>query len=469
MNRIRFGTDGWRAVIAQDFTVRNVARVSEALSIWLFNKEEVPRVVVGYDCRFGGKMFAETVAKVLAFKKVDVLLAPDFVTTPMVSLGVVKLAASLGVVITASHNPPEYNGIKLKGPYGGPLFDTDQKNIEDLVSEENEINLNTIRWEEMINSGKIQYVDLENLYLDEVEAHFNLEKIRNSKFQFAFDAMYGSGQKIVKKILPGIKCSNCTIDPFFKGIPPEPMPQNLMVFSEKIHSKWKVDAGLAVDGDADRIAMMDPEGNYIDSHHVILLLMHYLAGYKKLTGKVVVGFSTTVKVEILAAHYKLPVQRVKIGFKQISEVMIQEDVLVGGEESGGISIKGNIPERDGIWMGLTLFECMVNTGKSLQTLINEVYAITGPFAYQRQDLKVDRDIKSRVVKKCEDGLYEKFGSFKVKKVDALDGWKYYFNKNEWYMIRPSGTEPVLRTYAEGTDPERVQEIMKAGYEEIMKS
>jgi len=469
MNAIKFGTDGWRAVIAKDFTVRNLARVSAAISNWLFKKYKEPSVVVGYDCRFGGKMFSETVAKVLAFKGIKVLLAPDFVTTPMVSLGVLRLNANLGIMITASHNPPDYNGLKLKGPHGGPLFEPDIKNIEALIPEDNVINLETIKWEGLLDQRWVEYIDLESLYMDEVNNHFDIQRITGSGLKFAVDPMHGSGQNVIRKILPGIKCLNCGVDPFFKGIPPEPLEHNLLEFSEKIRGKWNVDAGLALDGDADRIAMLDADGRYVDSHHILLLLIHYLAGYKKLKGSIVTGFSSSVKVEKLAKHYKLPVQRVKIGFKQISEVILEDDVLVGGEESGGISIKGSIPERDGIWVGLTLFDFMAETKKSLRTLIEEVYNITGAFAYQRQDLRIEKELKSRVLKNCQENVYEHFGPFKITRVETIDGWKFFFNTHEWYMIRPSGTEPVLRTYAEAKTEERVSEIMRAGYETIMKS
>ncbi len=466
MEKIRFGTDGWRAVIAREFTVDNVVKVSQAVSTWLLNRGEKPVVVVGHDCRFGGEMFANSFATVLALKGVKVKLAPDFVTTPMISNAVVLLEASLGVVITASHNPPEYNGIKLKGAYGGPLFDNELKDIEDLITEDYDINLDNISWEEQVEHGLIEYVDLEDLYLKQIEKNFDLSFIRDSKLNFAFDAMFGSGRRVFKKILPGVKCHNCSNDPFFNGIPPEPLERNLISFAEKIGKSWKVDAGLAVDGDADRIAMFDADANYINSHNVILLLIHYLAGYRKQTGKIVTGFSSTLKIEKLAAHYGLSVQRVKIGFKQIAEIMLKEDVLLGGEESGGISIKGNIVERDGIWMGLTLMQFMAESGKSIAELLNEVYSITGKFEYAREDLRIDKILKSRIIRKCTDDGFSNFGEFKVKRIENLDGWKYFFNDHEWLMIRPSGTEPVLRIYAEGENMERAKKILLEAYNTI---
>lgn len=467
MSNIKFGTDGWRAIIAKDFTVDNVARVAFAVSTWLFSKGQELSVVIGFDCRFGGEMFAKTVAKVLALKGIHSYLAPEFVSTPMVSYGVLKLKADLGIIITASHNPPDYNGMKLKGSYGGPLFETDLKDIQNLIHEANEVNIETINWEDLIDQNVVEYVDLETLYIEYLKSNFDLNLIANSGLKFAFDPMFGSGQRVLRKILPGVKCSHCQKNPFFNGIPPEPVSQNLLDFAEKLKTSWKVDAGLAVDGDADRIALFDADGNYVDSHHVILLLIHYLAGYKKLSGKIVTGFSSTLKVEKLAAHYGLEVERVEIGFKKIAEVMLKEDVLVGGEESGGISVKGNIPERDGIWNGLSIFQFMAESGKSLHQLIDEVYSITGSFVYQRQDLKMPSELKQRIVKKCRESGFSKFGIFEVVKVEDLDGWKFYLNDDEWYMIRPSGTEPLLRTYAEGKTAERVNDILRAGYDTIM--
>jgi phosphomannomutase len=208
-----------------------------------------------------------------------------------------------------------------------------------------------------------------------VKRNFDIEKIKNSKFNFAFDAMYGSGQNVIKRLFPKVKNIHCELNPTFKGIAPEPLHKNLQEFSKLIAKSNKIDCGLAVDGDADRIAMYDSKGNYIDSHHIILIIIHYLAAYKKLRGKVVTGFSSTVKVEKLASHYGLEVERVKIGFKDICKIMLKENVLVGGEESGGIAINSHMPERDGIWMGLIIWQFMVETGKSLNQIIKEIYKI----------------------------------------------------------------------------------------------
>lgn len=468
MTGIRFGTDGWRAVIAQEFTTRNVARVAEATARFSFTKSDKPLVVLGHDCRFGGELFSEVTAKVLASQGVRVLMADGFVSTPMVSLAARHYGATLGVVITASHNPPEYNGYKLKGDYGGPLFDEDIRKVESLVPEAPAADPGDISLDDLLEKGLVSRVDMETMYCNYLEEKFDLDAIRQSGLQFAFDAMYGSGQNVMRRLFPDITLLHCERQPLFDGIPPEPLLRNLLEFSEVIRIAEDIDCGLAVDGDADRIALFDHQGNYIDSHHVILLLIHYLHHYKKLTGKVATGFSSTVKIGKLCEAYGLPLEIVKIGFKHICSLMLHENVLVGGEESGGIAVTGHIPERDGIFNGLLLWEAMVKTGKSLQELIQEIYAITGSFAFERADLRLAQADKERIVSNCEQGSYREFGKWKVIRTETLDGFKYYFSDSQWLMIRPSGTEPVLRTYSEGRTSDEAREILETAYQTIMK-
>jgi len=467
MNKIKFGTDGWRAIIAQDFTVENVARVTEATAKWLLKNYKEPSVVLGHDCRFAGELFAETAAKVLTENKIKVFLAKGFVSTPMVSLGALKNNASIGIIITASHNPPSYNGYKLKGGYGGPLLPDKIEEIEALIPDKSSFSVVTIDLFEKKKNGLLQYVDLEDMYCKHVEANFDLELIRNSGLQLGYDAMYGAGQNVVRRLLPEATFLHCDHDPGFQGQAPEPILKNLLEFSEMIRTAENIDSGLATDGDADRIGLFDNKGNFIDSHHIILLLIHYLVKYKGMKGKVCTAFSTTVKIKKMCAHYGLDMEVVKIGFKYICGIMITEDVLLGGEESGGIAIKGHIPERDGIWMGLTIFEYMARSGKSLNELIQEVYEITGPFAFERSDLHLEESVKNRIVNACKNNEYKAFGDYRVVRMEDLDGWKYFFNEDEWLMIRASGTEPVLRTYAESATKEKALAILKAAEKTLL--
>ena len=298
------------------------------------------------------------------------------------------------------------------------------------------------------------------MYVKHVESNFDLQAIRSSGLRLGYDAMYGAGFRVMPRILPEVTLLHCEHNPSFHGQAPEPIHKNLIEFSELIKSS-DIACGLATDGDADRIGLYDAKGDFIDSHHIILLLIHYLVNYKKFTGKVVVAFSATPKVKKMCEHYGLEYQVTKIGFKYIAEIMISEDVLLGGEESGGIAIKGHIPERDGIWMGLTIWEFMAKSGKSLDDLINEVYSIVGPFKNERNDLHISEALKQEVLSKCKAGAFDSFGDYTVRRVETIDGFKFHFDNDQWLMIRASGTEPVLRCYAESDTLENARRILAA--------
>lgn len=463
--KIKFGTDGWRAIIAKEYTVDNVARVAMGTALWLNKNFENPSVLIGHDCRFAGELFAQTAAKVLASEGVKVFLAENFVSTPMVSLGTLRLGASLGVVITASHNPPSYNGYKLKGHFGGPLLPDQVQEVEDLIPDTNSYDLDAIKIERLVDNKSVEVVDLESMYVDHVEANFDMDSIRNSDIGFAFDAMYGAGQNVMRRLLPDIDFLHADYNPGFDGQAPEPIHRNLTEFSEMIRlSDGEVQCGLAVDGDADRIGLYNQSGEFIDSHHIILLLIKYLVEEKKMTGKVVNAFSVSPKVKKLCDHYGLEYIVTQIGFKHIAGYMVNDDVLLGGEESGGIAIKGHIPERDGIWVGLTIWEYMVKSGKSLDDLINEVYKIVGEFKFERIDLHLEELDKQRIMQNCIEGKYSEFGSYCIEKIEDIDGFKFHFPNEEWVMIRPSGTEPVLRTYAESKTTEGAFKILNETHE-----
>ncbi|MFN5415808.1 MAG: phosphoglucomutase/phosphomannomutase family protein [Flavobacteriia bacterium] len=458
--KIKFGTDGWRAIIAEDFTVENVARVAQATGVWLKNKYEKPSVIVGHDCRFAGELFADTAVRIFLSQGIQVKMSKGFVSTPMISLGAKKYNCGIGVILTASHNPPSYNGYKLKAFFGGPLQPELVQEIEDIIPDTNTIDFKAISLEDAIKSGQLEIVDLETMYVDHVKANFDLDAIKNSNLNLVYDAMYGAGQNAMKRILPDITFLHCEHNPSFYGQAPEPIAKNLQPLENFIKSNGKVSCALATDGDADRIGLYNGKGEFVDSHHILLLLVHYLSHYKKMTGKVVTAFSTTPRVEKLAKHYGLAHQTTKIGFKEIASIMVEEDVIVGGEESGGIAVKGHIPERDGIWMGLIIWEFMAKSGKTLDELIEEVYAIVGSFKYERNDLHITEELKQKIIASCKNNEYTSFGKYQVQEVQTLDGFKFILDENRWMMIRPSGTEPVLRTYAEAPTLEEVREILK---------
>lgn len=458
--KIKFGTDGWRAIIAEEFTTENVARVAYATAQWLKTSGHPQRIALGHDCRFAGELFAETAAKVLLNEGIEVKMSRGFVSTPMISLAAVQLSCGLGVIITASHNPPGYNGYKLKAHFGGPLQPEKVQEIEDIIPEAVPFDYAAISLDSYIQSGKLEIVDFETRYVQHIEANFDLEAIRKSGLNLVYDAMYGAGQNVIRRILPDVQLLHCEHNPSFYGQAPEPIAKNLQPLERYIREKGNIDCALATDGDADRIGLYNGKGEFIDSHHIILLLMHYLVKYKGLSGKAVTAFSTTPRVGKMAQHYGLPFEVVKIGFKYIAGLMVEEDVLIGGEESGGIAVKGHIPERDGIWMGLIVWEFLAKSGKTLDQLIEEVYEIVGAFKFERNDLHITESLKQQIVANCNSGSYKTFGKYTVSELQTIDGWKYFFDSDRWVMIRASGTEPVLRTYAEAPTMEEVREILK---------
>ncbi len=462
MKQIKFGTDGWRAIIAEDYTIENVRRVSFGTAQWMKSKS-MSTVIIGHDCRFGGRLFLEESACVLADQGLKVLYAENFVSTPMISLGVVKYSADLGIVITASHNPPSYNGFKLKSSFGGPTIPSDIEEVESLIPDHAiEVNKN---FAQHLQEGNITVIPLEDEYIQHVRNNFDLNLIQ-SKVKVAYDAMYGAGQNAMRRLFSDIKLFHCEHNPGFNNTPPEPLLKNLKEISESLKAYPGIYTGIAHDGDADRVAMLDDHGNIVDSHHILLLLLHYLAHYKKMTGKVVVSFSVTNKLKTLADHYKLESDITKIGFKYIAEKMITEDVLVAGEESGGLAIKGHIPERDGVWIALTILQFMAETDKSLTELVQEVYSIVGSFVYDRLDLKLTDDQIKNVKNILSKETNTDFGKFKVHNYENIDGDKYYFDNGNWIMYRASGTEPVLRIYAQAGNNVELNELFEVAKEKV---
>jgi phosphomannomutase len=386
----------------------------------------------------------------------------------MVSLGVSKLKAQCGIIITASHNSSEYSGFKLRGDHAGPMFEKDLKDIENLISTEVEIDLELLNWNYLIEQGYINYIDLESIYQKDIRDSFKLQEIASSGLKFAFDAMYGSSQNFMHKMLPDVLNIHCEVNPSFNGIRPDPLRKNLHELIEIVWNRKNIDCCIAVDGDGDRIAMLDKEAAYYDANHIALMLIHYLAGYRQQTGKVLVSFSTTAAIEKLCKHYGLEVIRTHVGFKESSRIMTEDQILLAAEESGGISIGDNIPERDALRAGLTIWQWMAESNKSFKDLFNEVLGITGSFAYERANIELNRNARNKIIEKCSNGTYSHFGRFSVERFEVFDGFKFFFSESEWLMIRSSGTEPLIRLYAEAQNEETAQEIIFSGMKAVME-
>lgn len=458
MSDIKFGTDGWRAIIAADFTFDNVARVAQATGQWLIKTYgDRPKVVIGHDCRFHGRHFQLHVARVLASMGCKVLMGNGFTSTPAVSLAVLKNHFNLGVVVTASHNPPEYSGYKLKADFGGPATPAQIEAVEHELTQLSALPLRPMHG--LMEGGFIQEADLQSAYLDHVRTVLDIPAIQASGLRIIYDAMFGAGRGTVSALLGGgVTELRHEENPGFLGQAPEPIEKNLTGLSAAILHE-KADLGLATDGDADRIGLYDEQGRFVDSHKILCLLAKYLYEERGLRGDIVKTFSTTTMLDKIGATYGLTVHTTKIGFKYIGEMIVSGDVLVGGEESGGMAVKGHIPERDGVFIGLLVAEMMVKRGKKLSELVAELFVQFGPHYHSRNDLHTYK--KDAALVHLASGAVKEVNGKPISAIADLDGVKV-FTEDGWLMYRGSGTEPVLRVYSEATSPELADEMVAAG-------
>ena len=461
MSEIRFGTDGWRAVIADGYTADNLTRVARGTAAWLHTQSESPSVVIGHDTRFRGADFARLVARVLATLGVRVRMADTFVTTPAVSWAAMDGGHTAGIVITASHNPPEYNGFKIKASFGGPATP------EMIAAVEEEIRglrgrFKAKPYDELASGGMIETFDLRSGYVELLRDRLDLEAIKEAGVHVAYDAMYGAGQGIVTDLLGASRVVELHHDenPGMHGQAPEPIERNLASLMETAPAE-NCAMGMATDGDADRIGLVDEEGTFVDSHKILALLTKYLYKEKDMSGSVVKTFSTTDMLDKIGEAYRLDVETTPIGFKYIAPKIVEGDVLVGGEESGGIAVKGHVPERDGLFIGLMVLEMIVKRERTLSGLVRELMEEFGPHYQSRSDLHTTPKRKDEVLSQLRDeGLAEIDGAA-VMQTETLDGFKFRVDDG-WLMFRPSGTEPVLRIYSEAPTQDRADALVASG-------
>ena len=460
---ILFGTDGWRGILADDFTFENVALVAKAAAQFYKKQANADRgIVVGYDSRFLSDRFAALTAQVLASEGMTVYLSDGISTTPQVSLAAKKKRLAGGVVITASHNPAEYNGFKLKAGYGGPSAPADiaavQKNVDTLWAKRPKPK-KMLSFEELVASKKIRLFDAKSEYVDYVKKTIDLDAIRKAGFKVLYDPMFGAGIGTINDILEDADAIHNEHNPGFVGIDhPEPLGEYLGDLSDCVRNGG-YDIGLATDGDADRLGVVDEDGNFIDSHRVFVLLLKYLYEDRKKRGSVAKTISLTTMVDDYCKAKKIDLIETAVGFKYIADLMANRKILIGGEESGGLGTTLHIPERDGIFNGLLILEMMARRGKSIGELSRELDAEFGPHRYRRVDKRMTEERKRAILKSAEKGLAA-IGSHKVTGTSRLDGYKFFVDKG-WVLIRASGTEPLLRFYAEAESDEKVNELLEA--------
>ena len=477
---IYFGTDGWRAVISDTFTFHNLRLVSQAIADAVktdhwndgeqITKVDSRKIIVGFDTRFLSDRYARDVARVLAANGFTVYLSQADCPTPAISYAVRHRQAAAGIVITASHNAPRYNGIKLKAAYGGSALPEQSRQVEVYLNDNEERGRgpNLMDWDVARDMNLIERFNPLPAYYEHLRTLINFDAIAENPPRVVVDSMHGAGRGVIKGILQGTGCEVTEIrgemNPGFGGTHPEPIGQNLGALAGAISTGFG-NLGLATDGDADRIGAMDERGNFVDPHKIMALALQYLVEERGWGGPVVRTVSTTRMIDRLARRYGLPVYETPVGFNHIADHMLREDVLIGGEESGGISFKGHIPEGDGILMGLLLVEMVATSGKSLSTLVNDLLADVGPAYYERRDLRLKHPVsKKDMTLQLENNAPDKIGGLSVSDVQTVDGVKYIIEEGSWLLIRPSGTEPVLRVYAEGRSEEMRDALICFGEE-----
>jgi phosphomannomutase len=461
MLEIKFGTDGWRGIIGDDYTFENVEKVALAFAQFYKRHPKIANgVVVGGDARFGSQEFARAAAQVIATQGVHVWLCDRVVSTPMVSLAIIKKKAAAGVMITASHNPPIWNGFKVKGDFGGSALVSDVKKIETIVNNiiaaGKEVKIKPA--DELIRAGLITPVNVHTMYVNEIKRKINLKAIEKSKMKIAYDVMYGAAYGVMDRLLPSVRTLHDEHNPGFKGIPPEPLAQNLQELIALIR-KEKYDIGIVTDGDADRLGAVDGNGTFISTQMIIPILLKYLFKYKKQKGAVVKTVSVSDVVTRMCEKYGLKLYQRPVGFKFVTELMISEKILIGGEESGGVGTSVHIPERDGVFNSLLLCEYLAMRKMTLYEAVEEIYEEFGRVYYDRIDFHTTDARKKAIMASCAKAP-EKLGPHAVHNIETMDGYKFRVDGG-WLLIRASGTEPILRFYAEADSEKKVKSLLHA--------
>lgn len=476
---VHFGTDGWRAVISDTFTFHNLHMVTQAIADAVASgdwgtdckrdSDINPNVmVVGYDTRFLSDRYATETARVLAGNGFTVYLSQSDAPTPAISFAVKELKAAAGVMITASHNAPRYNGVKVKAGAGCSALPEQCRRVEVYLND----NEQRARGPNLMDFERAKEMNLINrfnpivAYSEHMRRLINMDAIANAKLRIVVDSMYGSGRGVIRGILQGTGCEVSEIrgmlNPGFGGVHPEPIARYLGALAGAI-STGLGDFGLATDGDADRIGAMDERGNFVDPHKIMALSLKHLVEKRGLTGSVVRTVSTTKMIDRLAGKYGLTLHETPVGFNHIADYMMKEQVLIGGEESGGISFLGHIPEGDGVLMGLLLTEIVATSGKTLHELVQDLLEEVGPAHYERRDLRLSHPVsKSAMTQRLVDEAPAEIGGERIVEVGTIDGVKYNMADDSWLLIRPSGTEPSLRVYAEGRTPAMVKALLGYG-------
>ena len=464
---IKFGTDGWRAVVAEDFTFDNVRACAQGIAAYHLDSGLADRpVVVGYDTRFASEEFAAAVAEVLAGNGLLVVLCSRAAPTPVVSWNIVQHGAAGGVMITASHNPALWNGVKYRTHYGGSASPELLQAVEDRVAQlRSPDEVHRMPLAEARERGLVRDVDPADSYLEHLRQTVDLSALRDAGLTVVVDAMHGAGAGYLRSLLDGGRTQLTELrserNPAFPGMHnPEPIARNLDLLAQTVVSTG-AHGGLALDGDADRLGVVDERGEYVSALHVYALLAYYLLEVRGERGPIVKSVTVGNMPWELGERYGVPVHETGVGFKHIAPLMVERDALLGGEESGGYAFRGHLPERDGVFSGLLVLDLMARTGKRPSELIEELHRIVGPHHYDRIDVPFDAARRPEVEARVAAAQPAEIGGLPVTGRDTLDGARFHLEGGAWALVRFSGTEPLLRLYAEAESPERVRRVLEA--------
>lgn len=466
MSKIKFGTDGWRAVISEDFTFENVAVVAQAIADFIkARKKSIYRkrkLVIGYDTRFLSGKYAEIIAGILAANGIKVVLSDRPCPTPAVCVYIQDKKLSGGVVVTASHNPPQYNGIKYKGFFAGSAG---SDIIDDIEKRLHKSPVKSISIDAAVKSKKVIIKDIVGLQLKYIKDYADMKVLKRSKLKVLVDSMYGTGGTYFQDILNNTKIKldfmNTGSNPWFNGTAPEPNEKHLKGLMMGV-KKGKYDLGIATDGDSDRLAVVDDKGNILSGHKVMALLLLHLYKNRKLKGGVIQTICGTGLIDRMCEEYGLSVYETPVGFKYICDMMTRKDILIGGEETGGIGFKNYIPERDGFLSALLIFELVIREGKPVSRIVEDLNKKYGNFVYLREDLVFDGSKRKKLIGGIKKNPLSRVLSKKVVRVNNSDGSKFICEDGSWLLLRLSGTEPKLRVYSETGSRKRSLEYIEFG-------
>jgi len=467
-NPIKFGTDGWRGIIAEDFTFDNVRICTQAVAEYLKqNQHETQSLVIGYDTRFASEDFAAAAAEVLAGNDIKVHLCLKPAPTPVVSFAVPSTKSAGAIVITASHNPGSWNGFKYKSQDGasapGGITSQIERNIASLIRRGEGVK--RLALDKALKKGLIEYMDPSPVYFEQLSHLVDIEALRHQKLNIIIDPMYGAGIGYFKTLLQGgnlkITEVNAERNPSFPQIQPEPIAKNLVKLS-KLIVEQKADVGLATDGDADRIGIIDEKGQFLTQHQVFALLCLYLLEVRGERGAMIRTLTSTMMISRLGKLFDVPVYETPVGFKYVAPLMMEKNAIIGGEESGGYGFRGHVPERDSILAGLYFLDFMTKTGKTPSQLLDYLYSKVGPHYYDRRDFHISAAKRQTILHQLSSGSPDTIAGSRVTKVDTTDGFRFFLDNESWLLIRFSGTEPLVRIYAEAESLERARELLDEG-------